>query len=622
MNKPASIPVNKPVSFVQDGKLRIPSVEELGFDPADLRRKYDEERDRRLRPDGAEQYQDADGDLHHYIDDPHISERIERDPVQEDIEVAILGGGFGGMLMAARLQEAGIHDFRIIERAGDFGGTWYWNRYPGAQCDVESYIYLPLLEETGYMPKEKYSFQPEIYEHAQRIGRHYDLYPRSYFQTQVRELRWEADANRWMVTTDRGDVIGARYVVISSGSLNRPKLPGLPGIRDFKGHTFHTSRWDYDYTGGSPAGNLDKLGDKRVGIIGTGATGIQAIPHLGKSAQQLYVFQRTPSSVDERRNSPTNASWFESLQPGWQSERNDNFTALLVGRAVEEDLVNDGWTELFKSLGELLDGTGAAELTSEELIELGEIVDFQHDNRVRARAEAIVKDPETAEKLKAWYRPWCKRPTFNDEYLPTFNRPNVTLVDTGGKGVERVTEKGVIVDGVEYEIDCLIYATGFEVSRATYTHQAELEIVGRNGVKLGDYWSNGMRTYQGLMSHGFPNVFHMGFTQTGYTPNFTYMLNNQSLHIAAVLADANARGYKALEPTQQAEEEWLALVTAPNQMTDYLANCTPGYYNAEGTAKRNNDGFLQGHYPEGGLRFYEMLAEWRADGEYAGLQVS
>ncbi len=614
--------MNKPVSFVEDGKLTIPGPDVLGFDPAELRRRYAEERDRRLRPEGAAQYQHIEGELEHYNDDPHIAERIEREPVQETIEVAILGGGFGGMLMAARLQEAGIRDFRIIERAGDFGGTWYWNRYPGAQCDVESYIYLPLLEETGYMPKEKYSFQPEILEHAQRIGRHYDLYPRSYFQTQVREQRWDANEDRWVVTTDRGDVFRARHVVISSGSLNRPKLPGLPGLKQFKGHTFHTSRWDYDYTGGSPLGNLDKLGDKRVGIIGTGATGIQCIPHLGKAAQHLYVFQRTPSSIDLRRNSPTDPQWFAAQKPGWQAERNDNFTKLLVGVPVDEDLVNDGWTEIFKSLGQLQDSSGAVDLDDDELKLLGEIVDFQHDNRIRQRVEDEVKDPQTAEKLKHWYRPWCKRPCFNDEYLPTFNRDNVTLVDTSDfGGVERITENGVVVGGVEYALDCLIFATGFEVSRATYTHQADLEIIGRDGLKLGDHWANGMRTYQGLMAHGFPNCYHMGFTQTGYTPNFTYMLNNQSLHLAALLAEAKEKGLKALEPTRKAEEDWLALVMAPNAMTDYLANCTPGYYNAEGNAKANNDGFLQGHYPEGGLAFYEWLAEWRAAGDYAGLTV-
>jgi cyclohexanone monooxygenase len=407
---------------------------------------------------------------------------------------------------------------------------------------------------------------------------------------------------------------------MSSGSLNRPKLPGIPGIEKFKGHTFHTSRWDYAYTGGSSAGKLDKLGDKRVGLIGTGATGVQCVPHVGLAAKHLYVFQRTPSAIDERGNSPTDPEWAKLLRPGWQKERNHNFSCLLAGIPVERDLVNDGWTELFKSLSELLDGSGAVDLTSEELKVLAEIVDFKKGNRTRARVERTVKDPSTAEALKAWYRPWCKRPTFNDEFLPTFNLPNVTLVDTSTHGIERITEKGIVVDGKEYEIDCLIFATGFEVSRATYTRQAELEVYGRDGVKLGDYWAGGMRTYHGMLSHGFPNCFHMGFTQTGYTPNFTYMLDNQAQHIAAVVAAAKARGLKALEASKQAEDDWVALVNAPNQMTDYLANCTPGYYNAEGTSK-GNDGFLQGHYPHGGVRFYEMLGRWREQGEMQGLIV-
>ena len=612
--------MNIPTSpFMKNGKLHIPDADELGFDPQEMKAKYDFERDRRLRPDREAQYQQTEGEFAHYNDDPHTP-RIEREPVTETIEVVVLGGGFGGLYMSARLEEAGIKSFRIIERAGDFGGTWYWNRYPGAQCDVESYIYLPLLEETGYMPKEKYSFGNEIFEHAQRIGRRFGLYERAFLQTQVTDCTWNEAEDRWTVKTDRGDVIDAHYLIIASGSLNRPQLPGLPGLSDFEGHTFHTSRWDYAYTGGSPATPLDKLGDKRVGIIGTGATGVQSIPHVAKAAKHLSVFQRTPSSVAERGNSPTDPEWFKTLSPGWQSARDDNFTSLLLGVEVEEDLVNDGWTELFKSLGALLDGSGESNLTDAEIKQLGETLDYQHDNRVRNRVESTVNDPKTAEALKHWYRPWCKRPTFNDEYLPAFNRPNVTLVDTGGKGVERITRKGVQVAGVEYELDCLIFATGFEVDRATYTHQAGLEITGIGGVKLGDYWSKGMRTYQGLMSHNFPNCFHIGFTQTGYTPNFTYMGANQSRHIAAVIADANAKGIKSLEPTKEAEADYVALVSAPNAMTDYLASCTPGYYNAEGGTE-NNAGFLQGHYPEGGMKFYEMLAQWRAAGKFEGLTV-
>src|SRR5262245_17755945 len=517
----------------------IPTPAELGFDPADLRKKYTEKRTKRLRADGNDQYQEITGEHAHYNLDPYVKP-FTRSALQEELDAVIVGGGFGGLLAAARLQEAGITNLRIIEKAGDFGGTWYWNRYPGAQCDIESYVYLPLLEETGYIPKEKYSFQPEIFEHSQRIGKHFNLYEKACFQTQIKDARWNEEAGRWTVTTDRGDVFQARFVIMSSGPLNRPKLPGMPGIENFKGHTFHTSRWDYNYTGGDTTGGLHKLHDKRVGIIGTGATAIQCVSHLGEHAKQLYVFQRTPSSVDERGQKPTDPEWVKTLKPGWQTRRNYNFTAILTGLTVEEDLVGDQWTSLFKNMGRLLAGKNNAALSSEELALIAEIADFQKMNEVRNRVASTVSDPATAEALKAWYGQWCKRPTFNDEYLPTFNRPNVKLVDTQGKGVERLTEHGVVVDGVEYEVDCLIFATGFEVG-TVYTRRAQFEMYGRNGVSLSDYWARGMRTYHGFLSSGFPNCFHMGLTQTGFAANFTYMLDEQASHVAHLLRQVNDR---------------------------------------------------------------------------------
>ena len=470
------------------------------------------------------------------------------------------------------------------------------------------------------MPKEKYSFEPEIYEHAQRIGKHFDLYSRACFQTQVRDLRWNEDQGHWLVRTDRNDVFRAKYVVMSSGSLNRPKLPGIPGIESFKGHMFHTSRWDYDYTGGDTTGSLNKLGDKRVAVIGTGATAIQCVPHVAQGAKHLYVFQRTPSAVDERRNRPTDLDWAKSLQPGWQSARNHNFSCLMSGIPQESDDVDDGWTELFTALGELLVGHDGADMSGEEMTLLAEIADFKKMNKTRARVDATIADPNVAEALKPWYRPWCKRPTFNDDFLPSFNRANVTLVDTQGRGVERVTGKGLVVNGVEYEVDCLIFATGFEVGRTTYTKQAELEVFGRDGLSLAAHWARGMRTFHGIHSHGFPNCFHMGFTQTGAVPNFTYMLDNQAQHIAAIMAEAGARQAKVIEASKQAEAHWVALVNEPDQMTDYLNSCTPGYYNSEGTVN-GNDGFLQGHYAGGGVAFYAMLREWLAKGDMAGLEL-
>src|SRR5271154_294722 len=568
---------------------RIPTPEELGFDPAELRRRYAEERERRLRADGNNQYREIAGALEHYNSDPYVKPGFTRPALHEQLDAVIIGGGFGGMLAAARLQEAGITNFRIIEKAGDFGGTWYWNRYPGAQCDIESYVYLPLLEETGFIPKEKYSFAPEIFAHAQRIGRHFNLYEKACFQTQVKEARWDNGEMRWTVTTDRGDVFKARYMIMSSGPLNRPKLPAIPGIEKFKGHTFHTSRWDYDYTGGDTTGGLHKLGDKRVGIIGTGATAIQSVSHLGQHAKQLFVFQRTPSSVDERGNRPTDPEWVKTLTPGWQRRRMDNFNILVSGGHQDEDLVGDGWTDIFRSLGGLLPAKTGANLPPRERARMIELADFKKMNQVRARVDAIVKDKKTAEALKPWYRQFCKRPTFNDEYLPAFNRPNVMLVDTSVHGgVDRVTEKGLVYDGVEYEVDCIIFATGFEVGTA-YTRRAGFEIYGRDGKTLTEYWANGLRTLHGFYSSGFPNCFHMGITQNGLTANFPHMLEEQASHITEVIQHTKEHEARSLEPTPEAEAEWVATIKRKaihNQR--FQRECTPGYYNNEGKPTEGN----------------------------------
>ena len=427
-------------------------TEPLTFDPDALREKYRVERDKRLRPEGNEQYLEVSGDFTAYVDDPYISETIQREPLTDEVEVAIIGGGFGGLITGARLREAGIDSLRIIEKGGDFGGTWYWNRYPGAACDTESYIYLPLLEEVGYMPKSKYAPAPEILAHSHNIAGHFDLYRGAVFQTEVTHLEWDEEAARWTIYTNRDDAMRAKFVVMSNGPLNRPKLPGIKGISSYQGHTFHTSRWDYDYTGGGPQGQLDKLADKRVGIIGTGATAVQCIPHLGASAKELYVFQRTPSSVDVRDNRPTDPQWAASLKPGWQKERMENFNTLTSGGVIEEDLVQDGWTEIIRNLISMANYRGKG-LERKEIESLMELADFQKMEQIRARAEELVNDPNVAESLKPYYRQFCKRPCFHDEYLPTFNRANVHLIDTEGKGVEEITPAGVVANGTEYELD-------------------------------------------------------------------------------------------------------------------------------------------------------------------------
>ena len=503
----------------------------LDFDPDALREKYRQERDKRLRADGSAQYREIAGAFSHYLNDPYVAPGFTREPLTDEVGVVVVGGGFGGLLAGARLSEAGVEDVRIIEKGGDFGGTWYWNRYPGAACDVESYIYLPLLEEIGFMPKEKYTPAPEILAHCRAIGEHFDLYKGALFQTEVTGLRWDEEAKRWIVETNRGDALRARFVVMANGPLHRPKLPGIPGVETFKGHSFHTSRWDYEYTGGTSEGGLTGLAGKRVGVIGTGATAVQCVPHLGAGAGELFVFQRTPSSIDVRNNRPTDPEWAKSLKPGWQKARMDNFTILTSGGYQTEDLVKDGWTDIIGNILLLARKQAEAGQAVGNPGDLMQLADFKKMEQVRARVDSVVQDPQTAEALKPYYNQFCKRPCFHDDYLAAFNRPNVHLIDTQGQGVERITEKGVVANGVEYELDCIVYATGFEVG-TSYARRSGCEVYGRDGQTLTQKWENGVSTLHGLYVHGFPNAFVISNTQSGFSVNFPHMINEQSKHIA------------------------------------------------------------------------------------------
>jgi cyclohexanone monooxygenase len=486
-------------------------------------------------------------------------------------------------------------------------------------CDVESYIYLPLLEEIGYMPKEKYSQAPEILAHSQAIAEHFHLYRGALFQTEVRELRWDDARGRWLVATNRGDRLWAKFTVMASGPLHRPKLPGIPGVDTFRGHTFHTSRWDYDYTGGSSEGNLTGLAGKRVGIIGTGATAVQCVPHVAEAAEHLYVFQRTPSSIDVRDNRPTDAEWAASLAPGWQQERMDNFNTLVSGGLADVDLVNDGWTDIIGNL--LMRIRRETEpLGPEGLGEAMEMADFEKMEQIRARVEAIVEDPEVAEALKPYYRQFCKRPCFHDDYLPTFNRENVTLVDTEGKGVERLTEHGVVANGVEYEVDCLIYATGFEVG-TSFSRRAGCEVYGRDGITLTEKWADGAATLHGMHTRGFPNLFIFSLIQSGFSVNFPHMLNEQSRHVAYILGRAAAEHIDVIEAAADAEEAWVRTILelALNNQKFYEA-CTPGYYNNEG--KPSERSVQNGSYGLGPVAFAKVLESWRDAGDLDGLELT
>ncbi|MEH6695617.1 MAG: NAD(P)/FAD-dependent oxidoreductase, partial [Hyphomonas sp.] len=504
-------------------------------------------------------------------------------------------------------------------KGGDFGGTWYWNRYPGAACDIESYIYLPLLEETGYMPVEKYSKAPEILAHSRRIAEHFNLYDKACLQTEITGLNWDDEANVWVIETDRGDRMTADHVVMSNGPLNRPKLPGIPGVESFKGHSFHTSRWDYDYTGGDSSGGLTGLKGKRVGIIGTGATAVQCVPHIAEGAEQLYVFQRTPSSIDVRDNKPTDADWAASLAPGWHKDRMENFNTLVSGGFAPEDLVMDGWTDIIRNLLFIAQQEGNKDLGPEKLAELAELADFQKMEQVRGRVDSVVQDKATADALKPWYRQFCKRPCFHDGYLPTFNRENVTLVDTNGQGVERITENAIIANGETYEIDCLIYATGFEVG-TEYTRRAGYDVGGRDGRKLSEHWAEGYRSLHGMLVNGFPNLIVMGTTQAGFTANYPHLLDEQARQIAYLITEAGKRQARVFEVTAEAEEAWVDEIVRKSALREkFLEECTPGYYNNEGNqgaiARQNTS------YGAGPNAYFAVLEGWRKGGEMAGLAL-
>tara|TARA_Y100001934_G_scaffold55903_1_gene68962 strand:- start:300 stop:2096 length:1797 start_codon:yes stop_codon:yes gene_type:complete len=545
-----------------------------------IKEKFAEERDKRLafRPEGQLQYtSDFSGALSRYETDPWAEERIEREPIEDHVECLFIGGGFSALLTAARLRERGVESIRIVEKGSDVGGTWYWNRYPGVACDVSSYDYLPLLDEIGYMPKSFFAKGPEIYAHCQAIAKKYDLYDLAVFQTTVTGTRWDEKAKLWRLSTNRGDKLTAKFVIVANGTLAKPKLSRVKGMESFKGYVFHSSRFDYGWCGE----NLEKLKDKRVGIIGTGASAVQIIPHLGRAAKELFVFQRTPSAIDIRDDIPTDPAWAANLETGWQKERLDRH---VLGTKPDPDKRKQ------------------IEAMPRELrTQRYENHNIEHQMRIHRRVEEIVKDPATAEALKPWYMHRCKRPTYDDEYLPAFNRPNVHLVDTDGKGITEINERGPVFEGQEYPVDLLIYATGFEV-QVTGIYN---DIRGENGLELNDKYSNGMRTVFGIHSAGYPNLFIMGGYQASFQFNLTFMLQTQGFHIADCIKYARENGHDTIDAKPEIEDWWVSEVIRYRGTTNRNRECTPGYYNFEGEDNRREDG----NYNGGMWQYCEHLKE-------------
>ncbi|MBS0560263.1 MAG: NAD(P)/FAD-dependent oxidoreductase [Proteobacteria bacterium] len=547
-----------------------------------IKRKFAEERDLRvsLRPDGRQQYIfDLEGDLAQFDSDPWAGPDTPREPISDTVEVLFIGGGFSALLTAARLRERGVESIRIVERGADVGGTWYWNRYPGIACDVSAYDYLPLLDEMNYVPGSFYAKGPEIYAHCQAIARRYDLYDLAVFRTTVTSTTWDAKAKLWRIGTDKGDSMSARFVICANGTLSKPKLSRIAGMEKFKGHSFHSSRFDYDWCGQ----DLSKLKDKVVGIIGTGASAVQIIPRVGRAAKELYVFQRTPSAIDIRDDVPTDPDWAASLKPGWQRERR------------EKHMRGTQYTE--EQRQEL------AKLPREERIRRYENQNIEHMMYIHRRVEEIVRDKKTAEALKPWYMHRCKRPCYDDEYLPAFNLPNVHLVDTHGKGITEISERGPVFEGKEYPLDLLIYATGFEVQRTGIYN----EIRGEGGLELNEKYKDGMRTVFGIHSSGYPNLFIMGGYQASFQFNLTFMLQTQGEHIAECIKYVRDHGLTTIDAAPATEQWWVDEVIRHRGTTNRNKECTPGYYNFEGEDNRRQDGNYNGTF----LQYYTHMTEVR-----------
>ncbi|MEM9041023.1 MAG: NAD(P)/FAD-dependent oxidoreductase [Actinomycetota bacterium] len=594
------------------------------IDAEALRRRYAEERAKRLRVDGNDQYIEVAGVFADYAVDPYVDRSTEtyaRTPITDHVTALFVGGGFAGLLTCARLKEAGV-DVRLVEKGGDVGGTWYWNRYPGAQCDTAAFVYLPLLEETGHMPSEKYTHQPEILDHCRRIADHFDLYDDALLSTTVTPVDWDDEAQHWIVSTDRGDRMSAKYVALGTGPLHRPKLPAIDGMTSFAGHSFHTSRWDYQYTGGDPDGSpMTGLADKRVGIIGTGATAVQCVPHLARSAQELFVFQRTPSSIDTRNNHDIDPDWFATLEPGWQAEWMDNFTVLQTGGFADEDLVKDGWTDISQRIRDRVLAGPNPEFTPAALRRAYEDSDDEKMTEIRARVDEVIDDDATAHALKPWYRQLCKRPCFHDEYLQSFNRPNAHLVDTDGRGVDRIDETGVWVGDDHYELDVIIYASGFEVG-TDFARRSGFETTGRDGQTLTETWADGMQSLHGIHVHGFPNLFLVQPTQgANLISNVPHNLTESARTIARIVEHAEAVGAAEVEVTAEAQDAWIAFLDSSERRMLADPTCTPGYYNNEGhdSGRRGRLNML-GH-PEGPVAYFAYIDRWRASGDFEGLRI-
>jgi cyclohexanone monooxygenase len=489
--------------------------------------------------------------------------RAEGGP-EEAFDVVVVGAGFAGMYMLYRLRELGF-SVRVYEQGGDVGGTWYWNRYPGARCDVESMQYSysfseELQQEWNW--SERYAPQPEILKYAQHVADRFGLRGDVVFNTRVDRTEFDEATHRWSVITSDGRLVRAAYVVLATGCLSNARMPDIKGLSGFKGQVYHTGHWPHE--------GVDFSG-LTVGVIGTGSSAIQSVPVIAEEARHLFVFQRTPNFSIPARNAALTAEERAAFRKNYPEIR----------RFAREEARNGIYAEP-PDRGALDDGENARRAKYEERWTRGGLTFMLAYNNlildhaandtaadfVRGKIAEIVRDPETARRLQPSNHPiGTKRICVDTDYYDAFNRPNVTLVDIRSAGIEEIRSHGVRVAGRDYEIDALVLATGFDAMTGSV---AKIDILGRGGVTLNQKWAEGPKTYLGLMSAGFPNLFII--TGPGSPSVLSNMIVSIEQHvdwIADCLAFMRRRSLSSMEALPEAEEKWVAHVNEVARMTLY-----------------------------------------------------
>jgi cation diffusion facilitator CzcD-associated flavoprotein CzcO len=522
---------------------------------------------------------------------------------------AVVGAGFAGMYMLHRLRQKGF-SARVLEAGKGVGGTWYWNRYPGARCDVESvqysYQFSPELEQ-DWQWSERYATQPEILRYANHVADRFDLRRDIRFETRVIKATFDKASNTWTVETDKGYRIVARFVITAMGCLSSPNTPKIPGLADFKGPTYHTGNWPHegvDFTG------------KTVGVIGTGSSAIQSIPIMARQAAHLTVFQRTANYTVPAHNAPLDPAYVARIKATYPEMRRRAKTkpAGIDFEINYASAIETPEAERTKAFEARWAYGGLGFMASFSDLLLNDESNKTAADFVRAKIREIVKDPKTAEILTPKNIIGCKRLCVDTGYWETFNRPNVTLVDISDEPIERITPTGLRARGQDYAFDCLVLATGFDAMTGALL---KVDIRGRGGVPLKERWNEGPKTYLGLTVAGFPNLFTI--TGPGSPSVLTNMLPSIEQHvdwIADCLEALRAKGVNVIEPTDSAQDRWVGEVGNSASIT-LRSSCSSWYVGA------NIPGKPRVFMPYiGGLPAYIQACEAVVAGGYEGFALS